>query len=75
MVPSTWAKNTPPISRKIFPWTGKRKQRHPGSSLYVLNGVAGDELNPQADGIHPTARGLSKIVAENILKVIEPLLK
>jgi acyl-CoA thioesterase-1 len=41
---------------------------------FLLEGVAGiDSLN-QADGIHPTARG-HRIVAENVWRVIEPLLE
>ena len=41
---------------------------------FLLEGVAGDiELN-QEDGIHPTAEG-TKIVIENVWKVVQPLLK
>jgi len=41
---------------------------------FLLEGVGGEvELN-QKDGIHPTAAG-QKILAENVWKVLEPLLK
>jgi acyl-CoA thioesterase-1 len=41
---------------------------------FLLDAVAGvDSLN-QGDGIHPTARG-QEIVAENVWKVLEPVLR
>lgn len=41
---------------------------------FLLNGVAGrPELN-QADGIHPTAKG-QEIMAENVWRVLEPILE
>lgn len=40
---------------------------------FLLEGVAGDPKLNQEDGIHPTAEG-TKIVIENVWKVIEPLL-
>lgn len=40
---------------------------------FLLDGVAGDPKLNQADGIHPTAAG-QKIVAENVWKVLKPLL-
>ena len=40
---------------------------------FLLEGVAGDAKLNQEDGIHPTAEG-TKIVIENVWKVIEPLL-
>lgn len=40
---------------------------------FLLQGVAGDEKLNNADGIHPNVEG-HKIVATNVLKVIEPLL-
>ena len=40
---------------------------------FLLEGVAGiPELN-QADGIHPTEKG-QKLVAENVWKVLKPML-
>ena len=57
--------------RKIFPDLAKKNN----SSLipFLLQNVAGDEKLTLADGIHPNVDG-HKIVAENVLKVIEPLL-
>lgn len=57
--------------RKIFPEIAKKNK----ATLipFLLQGVAGDEKLNIADGIHPNVEG-HKIVAENVLKVIEPLL-
>jgi acyl-CoA thioesterase-1 len=41
---------------------------------FLLDGVAGSETLNQRDGIHPTAEG-ARIVAENVWKVLLPLLK
>lgn len=56
---------------KIFPDLAKANK----ASLipFLLQGVAGDEKLNNADGIHPNVEG-HKIVATNVLKVIEPLL-
>jgi acyl-CoA thioesterase-1 len=40
---------------------------------FLLEGVAGDPRLNQTDGIHPTAEG-QKIVAENVWRVLRPLL-
>lgn len=40
---------------------------------FLLEGVAGDPKLNQKDGIHPTSEG-TKIVAENIWQVIQPML-
>lgn len=57
--------------RKIFPELAKKNK----ATLipFLLQGVAGDEKLNIADGIHPNVEG-HKIVADNVLKVIEPLL-
>ena len=57
--------------RKIFPDLAKKNN----VSLipFLLQDVAGDEKLNIADGIHPNVEG-HKIVAQNVLKVIEPLL-
>lgn len=58
--------------RKIFPeLAGKNK-----ATLipFLLQDVAGDEKLNIADGIHPNVEG-HKIVADNVLKIIEPLLQ
>ncbi len=72
MVPPNMGKEYTTDFQKIFPELAKKNN----ATLipFILNGVAGDEKLNQADGIHPTAEG-HKIVAGNILKVIEPLLK
>jgi acyl-CoA thioesterase-1 len=41
---------------------------------FLLEGVGGDTNLNQADGIHPTAEG-HKIVAENVWKVLKPILE
>jgi hypothetical protein len=41
---------------------------------FLLDGVAGVEALNQPDGIHPSAEG-AQVVAENVWKVLEPLLK
>jgi acyl-CoA thioesterase-1 len=57
--------------RKIFPDLAKKNN----ATLipFLLQDVAGDEKLNIADGIHPNVEG-HKIVAQNVLKVIEPLL-
>lgn len=57
--------------KKIFPDLAKKNN----ASLipFLLEGVAGDEKLNQSDGIHPNPEG-HKIVAQNVYKVIEPLL-
>ncbi len=57
--------------RKIFPELAKKNK----ATLipFLLQDVAGNEKLNIADGIHPNVEG-HKIVAENVLKVIEPLL-
>jgi acyl-CoA thioesterase I len=58
--------------RQIFVDLSKRN--HAALVPFLLEGVGGvPELN-QPDGIHPTPEG-HKIVAENIWKVIEPVLR
>jgi acyl-CoA thioesterase-1 len=56
---------------KIFPDLAKKNK----ASLipFLLQNVGGNEKLNQADGIHPNAEG-HKIVAENVYKVINPLL-
>jgi acyl-CoA thioesterase I len=57
--------------RKIYPELAA--QNHAALIPFLLAGVGGKpELN-QADHIHPTAEG-QKIVADNVWKVLEPLL-
>ena len=57
--------------RSLFPDLAARE--HLALVPFLLAGVGGvDSLN-QADGIHPTAAG-DRIVAENVWRVLEPLL-
>jgi acyl-CoA thioesterase-1 len=57
--------------RAIYPELAKAN----GASLvpFLLDGVAGEARLNQPDGIHPTAEG-QKRVAENVWRVLEPLL-
>ena len=49
------------------------KQYHVALLPFLLDGVAGNDALNQRDGIHPTAAGHA-IVAENIWKILKPLL-
>ena len=42
--------------------------------LFFLNGVVLDSSLNTADGIHPNAQGYAKIIRDNILPILEPLL-
>jgi acyl-CoA thioesterase-1 len=57
--------------RKMFPALAKKNK----ATLipFLLQDVAGNDKLNIADGIHPNVEG-HKIVADNVLKVIEPLL-
>ncbi len=57
---------------KIYPELARKNN----ASLipFLLEGVGGDPKLNMPDGIHPNASG-HKILAENVLKVIKPLLK
>lgn len=57
---------------KIFPALAKKND----ATLipFLLQDVAGDEKLNQTDGIHPNVQG-HRIVASNVVKVLEPLLK
>lgn len=71
MVPPNMGPDYTSGFQKIFPELAKQN----GTKLipFLLQGVAGDEKLNNADGIHPNVEG-HKIVARNVLKVIEPLL-
>jgi len=56
---------------KIFPELAKKNKA--ALIPFLLQDVAGDEKLNIPDGIHPNVEG-HKIVADNVLKVIEPLL-
>ena len=57
--------------KKMFPALARKNN----ATLipFLLEDVAGDETLNLPDGIHPNVKG-HKIVAENVLKVIEPLI-
>lgn len=72
MVPPNMGPDYTANFRKIYPELAKKNK----ATLipFLLQDVAGQEQLNIADGIHPNAEG-HKIVAENVLKVLEPLLK
>jgi len=57
---------------KIFPDIAKKN--HAALIPFLLEGVGGDPHLNQPDGIHPTPDG-HKIVADNVWKVLRPLLE
>jgi acyl-CoA thioesterase-1 len=57
--------------RKIFPELAKKNKA--ALIPFLLQDVAGNEKLNIPDGIHPNVEG-HKIVADNVLKVIDPLL-
>lgn len=71
MVPPNLGEEYTENFRSIFPRIAKKN-----NALlipFLLQGVAGDENLNLADGIHPNVEG-HKIVANNVLEVIRPLL-
>ena len=71
MVPPNMGPDYSTKFSKIFPDIAKKNS----ATLipFLLQDVAGDEKLNQADGIHPNVQG-HKIVAENVYKVLMPLL-
>lgn len=57
--------------RELYPRIAEEK--HVELIPFLLEGVGGVASLMQADGIHPTARG-QEIVAENVWKVLQPIL-
>jgi acyl-CoA thioesterase-1 len=57
---------------RIFPSVARAA--HAALIPFLLDGVGGREDLNQPDGIHPTAAG-HRIVAENVWRVIEPMLR
>ncbi|WP_276370656.1 arylesterase [Chryseolinea sp. H1M3-3] len=72
MVPPNMGPEYTANFRKIFPELAKKNN----ATLipFLLQDVAGNEKLNLNDGIHPNPDG-HKIVAENVVKVLEPLLK
>ena len=72
LIPPNWGREYFNGFRGIFPQLAKK--HHTGLIPFLLEGVGGrPELN-FPDGIHPTAEG-HRIVAANVWKVLEPVLK
>ncbi|MBT1689010.1 arylesterase [Dawidia soli] len=72
MVPPNLGADYGTSFQKIFPELAKKNN----ASLipFLLQGVAGDEKLNISDGIHPNPAG-HKILADNVLKVVGPLVK
>ncbi len=71
MVPPNMGPDYTAGFQKIFPELAKKNNAK--LIPFLLEGVAGDEKLNNADGIHPNVEG-HKIVAANVLKIVEPLL-
>lgn len=71
MVPPNMGPDYTASFQKIFPELAKTNNAK--LIPFLLQGVAGDEKLNNADGIHPNVEG-HKIVATNVLKIVEPLL-
>ncbi len=72
MVPPNMGNDYSDAFQEIFPQLAE--QNNAALIPFLLDGVAGDVKLNLPDGIHPTAAG-HKIVAENVWKVLEPVLK
>jgi acyl-CoA thioesterase-1 len=72
MVPPNMGKAYTDEFKSIYPELAKKNKVT--LMPFLLDGVAGDEKLNLPDGIHPNTEG-HKIVAANLAKVIEPLLK
>jgi len=70
MVPPNMGPEYTTKFRKIFPELAKKNN---ATLIPFLQDVAGNEKLNLGDGIHPNPEG-HKIVAENVAKIIEPLL-
>lgn len=58
--------------RQLF--TDLARENNAALIPFLLEGVAGDPALNQADGIHPTAAG-QRILADNVWRVLEPILR
>lgn len=72
MVPPNMGKEYTSEFRNIYPDLAKKNK----ATLipFLLDGVAGDDKLNITDGIHPNVEG-HKIVAGNVVRIVEPLLK
>jgi acyl-CoA thioesterase-1 len=71
MVPPNMGPDYSTRFQKVFPELARRNDA--ALIPFLLQDVAGIESLNQADGIHPNVEG-HRIVARNVLKVLEPLL-
>jgi acyl-CoA thioesterase-1 len=71
MVPPNMGPDYAAGFQKIFPEVATKNNAK--LIPFLLQGVAGNEKLNNADGIHPNVEG-HKIVASNVLKIVEPLL-
>lgn len=71
MVPPNMGPDYTGKFKKLFPELAKKNSAK--LIPFLLEDVAGNEKLNQPDGIHPNAEG-HRIVAENVYKIIEPLL-
>ena len=71
MVPPNMGPDYTTNFQRIYPDLAKKNNTK--LIPFLLQGVAGNEKLNNADGIHPNVEG-HKIVATNVLKVVEPLL-
>jgi acyl-CoA thioesterase-1 len=71
MVPPNMGPDYTSNFQRIYPDLAKKNNAK--LIPFLLQGVAGNEKLNNADGIHPNVEG-HKIVATNVLKVVEPLL-
>jgi acyl-CoA thioesterase-1 len=71
LIPPNWGTDYPIKFRAIFPEIAKK---HKAQLIpFLLEGVGGNPQLNFPDGIHPTAEG-HQIVAENVWKVLKPIL-
>ncbi len=71
LIPPNWGTDYPNRFRAIFPEIAKK---HKAQLIpFLLEGVGGKPQLNFPDGIHPTAEG-HQIVAENVWKVLKPIL-
>lgn len=71
MVPPNMGPDYTTKFQKIFPDLAKKNKA--ALIPFILQDVAGNEKLNNSDGIHPNVEG-HKIVAKNVLKILEPLL-
>ena len=68
--PTNWGRDYDVSFHKVYPTLAARF--HVPLVPFLLQGVAGDDVLNQPDGIHPTAAG-ARIVADNVWAVLKPV--